>query len=66
MQDTIFPNLIYQNNNNYIDDIKWLRRDMKCIFKCSAPYLTSESSESNECDIEMNTRRYISYLQATM
>ena len=42
------------------------RIGMEFLFECSTRQLANESSESNESDFELNTRREIPYLQAAM
>ncbi len=44
----------------YIEDITWLRGDMKFIFKCSNQDLTSERSERVGCRFEHEKINFIS------
>ena len=48
----------------YLENNSWARGDMEINSKCSTRYLTREPA--NERDLELNTRREIPYLQATI
>lgn len=49
-------------NSNDIENITWLLGKREFLFECSL----SQVSEANKLEIELNTQRGISHLQATM